>query len=110
MRIWSWGGGLKERCAFFHHLAGLAVNKRRRKKKKKLLCSIFHSGGRGERSGAVTGATHARRQDLLPLDVHKTCTPMLALLHSSVAGVGAGLGLLSRAFLIFLFFFLGGGG
>lgn len=44
----------------------------------------------GEGSAAELLRGDARRQDLLLLDVHKTCTPMLTLLHSSVAGVSVG--------------------
>lgn len=44
----------------------------------------------GEGSAAELLRGDARRQDLLLLDVHKTCTPMLTLLHSSVACVNVG--------------------
>lgn len=44
----------------------------------------------GEGSAAELLRGDARRQDLLLLDVHKTCTPMLTLLHSSVACVSVG--------------------
>lgn len=44
----------------------------------------------GEGSAAELLRGDARRQDLLLLDVHKTCTPMLTLLRSSVACVNVG--------------------
>lgn len=62
------------------------------KKKKTAVRQIPQSrcSAAGEGSAAELLRGDARRQDLLLLDVHKTCTPMLTLLHSSVAGVSVG--------------------
>lgn len=94
MRILLWGAGLKERCAlfFFFPILSLVLLWIKKKNKKTAVRQIPQSrcSAAGEGNAAEQLRGDARRQDLLLLDVHKTCTPMLTLLHSSVACVSVG--------------------